>query len=122
MTMESLPQDHPLRSMAMEAVQSRATRSHNVVDTAAARDGLIGFAYLRVSTKEQARTGGGAEGYSIPAQRDACLTKASQLGAGIEREYVDAGESARSADRAQLQQMLKDVKDFKPDFVLVHKI
>jgi DNA invertase Pin-like site-specific DNA recombinase len=32
--------------------------------------------YLRVSTKEQASKGGGAEGYSIPAQRDACVHKA----------------------------------------------
>jgi len=57
------------------------------------RDVLVGFSYLRVSTKEQARVGGGAEGYSIPAQRSACHTKAQQLGAVIKREYVDAGES-----------------------------
>lgn len=29
--------------------------------------------YLRVSTTRQARSGGEAEGYSIPAQREACL-------------------------------------------------
>jgi DNA invertase Pin-like site-specific DNA recombinase len=28
--------------------------------------------YLRVSTKEQAERGGETEGFSIPAQRDAC--------------------------------------------------
>jgi site-specific DNA recombinase len=88
----------------------------------APRSTPIGFAYLRVSTKEQARTGGGAEGYSIPAQRDACLAKARQLGAVIEGEYIDAGESARSADRDDLQRMLRDIKTVKPDFVLVHKI
>jgi site-specific DNA recombinase len=31
--------------------------------------------YLRVSTKEQAERGGESEGFSIPAQRDACLRK-----------------------------------------------
>ncbi|WP_410669900.1 recombinase family protein [Amycolatopsis sp. cmx-4-68] len=82
----------------------------------------IAFIYLRVSTKEQARTGGGAEGYSIPAQRIACLAKADQLGAVVHRIYIDAGESARSADRDELQAMLKDVKAVKPDYVIVHKI
>ena len=37
--------------------------------------------YLRVSTKEQAAKGGEAEGYSIPAQREACHRKAPDLGA-----------------------------------------
>lgn len=86
------------------------------------RDMPTAFSYLRVSTKEQARTGGGAEGYSIPAQRSACLAKAAQLGAAVEREYVDAGESARSANRDQLQLMLTHIKSVKPDYVIVHKI
>ncbi|WP_410623352.1 recombinase family protein [Amycolatopsis sp. cmx-8-4] len=77
---------------------------------------------MRVSTKEQARTGGGAEGYSIPAQRAACLVKAEQLGAVVHEEYVDAGESARSADRDDLQRMLQDVRTLRPDYVIVHKI
>lgn len=41
---------------------------------------------------------GAAEGYSIPAQRDACCFKADQLSAVVQHEYVNAGESARSAD------------------------
>ena len=52
-------------------------------------------AYLRVSTKEQASKGGEAEGYSIPAQRDACRRKAAALGAVVVEEFVDRGESAR---------------------------
>ncbi len=32
--------------------------------------------YLRVSSKEQAEKGGGAEGFSIPAQREGCKRKA----------------------------------------------
>ncbi len=54
--------------------------------------------YLRVSTSRQARSGGEAEGYSIPAQREACRRKADDLGAEIVDEFVDAGASARSAD------------------------
>ena len=55
--------------------------------------------YLRVSTKEQAARGGEAEGFSIPAQREACTRKAEGLGATVVAEFIDAGESARSADR-----------------------
>ncbi|MCU1679937.1 MAG: recombinase [Amycolatopsis sp.] len=111
------------KQLALDAVRSMPSRLV-VKETGAppARDVPVGFIYLRVSTKEQARTGGGAEGYSIPAQRDACLTKAQQMGAIIDQEYVDAGESARSADRDDLQRMLKDVKAIRPDYVYVHKI
>ncbi|HVI69455.1 MAG TPA: recombinase family protein [Magnetospirillaceae bacterium] len=78
--------------------------------------------YLRVSTEEQARVGGQAEGFSIPYQRDACLTKVRDLGGILAGEYVDAGESAKSADRPELQRMLKDLKAKRIDYVLVHKI
>lgn len=54
--------------------------------------------YLRVSTREQAETGGEAEGYSIPARRQACLRRAEQLGVPVIAEFVDAGASARSAN------------------------
>ena len=115
--------DNAASQAALEAAQSRPTRrGRTTTELPSSRDVPMGFAYLRVSTKEQARTGGGAEGYSLPAQRVACLAKAAQLGAVVEREYVDAGESARSADREQLQEMLKDIKTHKPDFVIVHKI
>jgi site-specific DNA recombinase len=78
--------------------------------------------YLRVSTKEQASRGGEAEGYSIPAQRDACRRRAETLGANIVAEYVDAGESARSADRPQLQAMLASLEADPPQYLIVHKI
>jgi DNA invertase Pin-like site-specific DNA recombinase len=35
---------------------------------------------------------------------------------------VDAGESARTADRDELQRMLSDIKTIRPDYVFVHKI
>jgi site-specific DNA recombinase len=117
--------DGVVRYPAVEAAQSRAQRrSRATASRPATRDVPIGFSYCRVSTKEQARTGGGAEGYSIPAQRDACRAKATGMGVVLEPqyEYVDAGESGRSADRDELQRMLSDIKTVKPDYVFVHKI
>ena len=120
MTSNQVP---PGRQAALKAAQDRpGRRSQKKSGAQTTRDVPLAFSYLRVSTKEQARTGGGVEGYSIPAQRDACIAEAAELGAVIESEYVDAGESARSAHRDQLQQMLKDVKTVRPDYVIVHKI
>jgi site-specific DNA recombinase len=78
--------------------------------------------YLRVSTEEQARAGGEAEGFSIPFQRDACTEKVRQLPGVLVEEYVDAGESAKSARRPQLQRMLKELRAKKVNYVVVHKI
>ncbi|MCU1685430.1 MAG: recombinase family protein [Amycolatopsis sp.] len=78
--------------------------------------------YLRVSTEEQARVGGTAEGYSIPYQRDACHRKAEALGLAVVEEYVDAGHSAKSANRPQLQRMLRDLRAQGVGWVIVHKI
>jgi len=78
--------------------------------------------YTRVSTSRQASKNGEAEGYSIPAQRTACQRKAQELGAEIVEEFVDAGASARSADREGLQEKLSYVKQGNVDYVLVHKL
>jgi site-specific DNA recombinase len=79
--------------------------------------------YLRVSTAGQVHTDRDAEGFSIPAQREACWRKAEALGATVLEEYVDAGESARSSDRPALQRMLTRLtKDRDVDFVIVHKV
>ena len=78
--------------------------------------------YLRVSTKDQATRGGEAEGFSIPAQRDACRRKAAALGAVVIEEFVDRGASARSADRPELQRLLAHVKENQVEYVIVHKI
>ena len=109
--------DDTARFSALDAAHRSGRKSKQASSSSQPRPGsLIAFSYLRVSTKEQARTGGGAEGYSIPAQRDACHTKGDQLNATVVREYVDAGESARSADRDELQRMLRDIKTVKPGF------
>jgi site-specific DNA recombinase len=78
--------------------------------------------YLRVSTKEQAEMGGEAEGFSIPAQRAAGRRKAEALGAVVIDEFVDRGESARSAKRPELQRLLKFVQETHVDYVIVHKV
>ena len=62
--------------------------------------------YLRVSTKEQAE-----EGYSIPAQAEACRRFIADQGWELADEYVDRGESARTADRPQLTAMLAHLAD-----------
>jgi|SRR5581483_800475 len=63
--------------------------------------------YLRVSTKEQAAKDETGEGYSIPAQREACLRCIAERGWSLAEEFVDAGESARTADRPMLKAMLR---------------
>ena len=80
------------------------------------------MSYLRVSTKEQAEKGGTDEGYSIPAQREANQRKAEQMGATIVEEFVDAGESARKADRPDLMRMIKYVATHKVNYCIVHKV
>ena len=78
--------------------------------------------YLRVSTSRQATRNGEAEGYSIPAQRSACERKVADLGGEVIREFVDAGASARSADRDGLQALLAYVAEGGVDYVVVHKL
>jgi site-specific DNA recombinase len=79
--------------------------------------------YLRVSTREQAEKGDGEEGFSIPAQREACARHIRDAGFDLVEEYTDRGESARSADRPALQAMLARIgEDRDVDAVVVHKI
>jgi site-specific DNA recombinase len=79
--------------------------------------------YLRVSTAAQARRNREPEGYSIPAQREACQRKAASMGVEIVGEYADRGESAKTADRPQLQALLERVRVERDlDAVIVHKV
>ncbi len=82
----------------------------------------VAVSYLRVSTRDQAHRGGEAEGFSIPAQRDANKRKAATLGAIVIKEFVDRGASARSANRPELQRMLEYVDEHPVDYVIVHKL
>lgn len=103
--------------MTPERVTSVPSRSENS-DQALA----TAVIYLRVSTKEQAQRDGDREGYSIPAQRDACRRKAAGLDAAVVEEFADRGESARNADRPELQRLLAFVRSNHVDYVVVHKV
>ncbi|MGO1543136.1 MAG: recombinase family protein [Gulosibacter sp.] len=83
---------------------------------------LRAVSYLRVSTREQAERAGEREGFSIPAQRQANRKTALGLGAWVVKEFVDAGESARSAARPALNEMLEWIRANRVDVVIVHKL
>ena len=79
--------------------------------------------YLRVSTTKQADKDDDAEGYSLPAQREACRRKAEALGAEVVAEFMDRGESAKTADRHEFQRMLRFVRERRDiDFVILDKV
>lgn len=101
---------------------STARLSTKTSNEAAEAPVLLAVSYLRVSTREQAERGGTDEGFSIPAQREANARKADELGARVVREFIDAGESARSADRDGLQDMLAFIAASRVRFCLVHKL
>ena len=82
----------------------------------------IAVSYVRVSTKRQAEKGGTDEGFSIPAQKAANQQKAESMGAFVVKEFVDRGESAKTADRPALQEMLSYIKEHRVDYVIVHKL
>jgi site-specific DNA recombinase len=85
-------------------------------------EGAPAVIYLRVSSKEQAEKGGEAEGYSIPAQREGCKRKAVSLSAAVIEEFVERGESAKTADRPELQRMLAYIAEHPIQYVIVHKV
>src|SRR6476646_4805147 len=74
--------------------------------------------YARVSTDKQAE-----KELSIPAQLAAAREYVGRHGWTVVREFVEAGASARTADRPVLQQMLTAVQsDNGIHVVVVHKI
>jgi hypothetical protein len=80
--------------------------------------------YLRVSSVGQVRTDYDPEGLSIPAQRQACLRKAEQMGVEVIAEYVEPGRSATTiAKRPVFQQMMARLKqDRAADYVIVYNL
>ncbi|NDU78985.1 recombinase family protein, partial [Actinomadura sp. DSM 109109] len=62
------------------------------------------------------------EGFSIPAQRDACLRKAAAVGAEVVEEFIDRGESAKTANRRGLQALLRRLGEGGITHVIVHKV
>jgi len=63
--------------------------------------------YCRVSTKEQTLN------LSIPTQLKACRDYCADHGISIAREFLEQGESAKTADRTQLQALLAYCREHK---------
>ncbi len=78
--------------------------------------------YLRVSSSQQADKDFDAEGFSIPGQREACEREAEKLKAEVVGEFIDRGESAKTAKRPALKAMLERLKRGDIDYVIVHKV
>jgi DNA invertase Pin-like site-specific DNA recombinase len=66
-----------------------------------------GVCYLRVSSKGQVNTDYDPEGISLPAQREACHTRARELGTAIIEEFIDPGVTAKSIEhRTAFREMI----------------
>ncbi len=78
-----------------------------------------GVIYYRVSTAEQAE-----HGFSLENQKEACLSHADKRGIEIVAEFHDDGQSAKTANRKGLQEMIKycSVKSHRIDCVIVNKV
>ncbi len=72
--------------------------------------------YARVSTEEQAE-----RDLSIPFQLERCRYHAQGIGWEVVKEYVDAGESARTDKRPEFQKMISAARNKEFDIILVHK-
>lgn len=106
-----------LRKLA--ATAAKIQQATGATDT----NGLVpAISYLRVSTKDQATRNGLEEGLSIPAQREAAQRKADQLGAVIVKEFIEPGESAKTAQRRALQDMLDYVTENPVQYCIINKV
>ncbi|WP_332445713.1 recombinase family protein [Dehalococcoides mccartyi] len=72
--------------------------------------------YARVSTEEQAE-----KDLSIPFQLERCRYHAQGKGGEVVKEFVDAGESARTDKRPEFQKMIDAARNKEFDVILVHK-
>src|SRR5215207_10323660 len=82
-----------------------------------------GLNYLRVSSRRQVDKGFDEDGLSLPAQREACARYAADHAIAIVGEYIERGESARTADRPEFQAMLARIqRDRDVQVVVVHKV
>lgn len=76
------------------------------------------FLYARISTDKQAQ-----KELSIPAQLEAMKEYAKRQGWKVVDYFVDEGQSARTANRPELEKLLKYCKEKKNvDIVLVDKV
>src|SRR5437588_4345869 len=80
--------------------------------------------YPRVSSSGQVKTDYNAEGISIPAQREACLRKARELGVTVIDEYVEPGRTGlEMTKREAFQRMLARVRSQDDvDVIIVYQL
>ena len=80
--------------------------------------------YLRVSSKRQMGTAVDvdADGNSIATQREACNAKAVALGATVEHEFMEPGQSAQTiAKRPVFRDLLRYVTEHRDiDYVIIY--
>ena len=74
--------------------------------------------YCRVSTREQ------VENMSLPTQQKACRDYCERHGIDVDRVFVEEGESAKSADRHELQNLLQYCRTKKNhiDYLVVYSV
>ena len=72
--------------------------------------------YARVSTEEQAE-----RDLSIPFQLERCRYHAQGKGWEVVKEFVDAGESARTDKRPEFQKMITSARAKEFNVILIHK-
>jgi len=75
--------------------------------------------YIRVSTSEQAEFG-----YSLKAQKEICQDYAIRNKYKILKVFIEKGESAKTANRTELKNMLSYVKSNKNkiDSLIIYKM
>jgi site-specific DNA recombinase len=78
--------------------------------------------YARVSSTGQLGRDGDEDGYSIPAQVQACEAEAASRGAQVFKVYIERAESAKTDDRPVLQQMLRELPGHAAKYLIVHKV
>ncbi|HSZ13115.1 MAG TPA: recombinase family protein [Solirubrobacteraceae bacterium] len=78
--------------------------------------------YVRVSSTGQLGRDGDEDGYSIPAQVEACEKEAASRGAVVAKVYIERAESAKSDDRPVLQYMLRELPSLGVKYLIVHKV
>ena len=76
--------------------------------------------YARVSSTGQ--LGRDGDGYSIPAQIDACKRDLESRGARVVRIYIERAEPAKGDDRPELQKMMRELPSLGLYFLGVHKV
>ncbi len=78
--------------------------------------------YARVSSAGQLERDGDEDGYSLPAQVEACKKVAIGRGAEVAKVYLERAESARSDNRPVLKEMMRELPALGVRYLVVHKV